>query len=388
MRIAHFIEDYASYGGTQRVASNLSQIMKESGEFVPIIFSFKSSLNGSFYNYGSDTKFIILNKNSQDLTVEINRICNEHKIDIVIFHGYHLLFFIKGFRDIHLFNFRIILRTAFSSQNFLKINPIYPIWKNIFRNSVKYINFQFNDKRKYKKRLTEILRLGNIVCVSKKCQEELKELFNNDLELKEKIHYIYNPIAHLTNDNASYCKTNTIVYASRLRKSKKNSMLIVRAWKVISNDFPNWQLVILGDGELEVEMKNYVKKHALSNVHFHGVVNNVSKFYKESKIAVLSSNSDALPQSLVEAAYYSNALLSTAFDGGLNEIIENGYNGYIVTKNNFSEFAIKLRILMTDEFLVRDMAKKSRILSQKFNTLSILNQWQKLLYHEATRNTH
>lgn len=387
MRIAHFIEDYASYGGTQRVASNLSQIMKESGEFVPIVFSFKSSPNGSFYDYGYDTKFIILNKNSQELIIEINRICNENKIDTIIFHGYHLLFFTEELQEIQLFNCRIILITAFSSQNFLRINPKYPIWKNIFSNSLKYINFQLNDKRKFKKRLTEILKFGSIVCVSEKCHEELIKLFKENLELKEKIHFIYNPLSHLTNNNESYCKTNTVIYASRLRESKKNSMLIVRAWKVISDDFLNWHLIILGDGELEVEMKNYVKKYALSNVHFRGVVNNVADFYKESKIAVLSSNSDALPQSLVEAAYYSNVLLSTAFDGGLNEIIENEYNGYIVPKNNLVQFAIKLKKLMSDEFLLTDMSQKSRLISQKFNTLSILNKWQELLYHETTGNS-
>jgi len=376
---ALFIEDHTQFGGTERVLSNLKVILDSINHTVSIIFSFSASDKNPFYGIGCSAKIVKLNKNCENNIPYINSICSKNGIDTVIFIGYHLLFFNKSIASLISFEPKLVLITQFSTQNFLKINFTRPFFKNIITNSFKYLQFIFLWKRYYKSKLNDILTIGNILCVSEKCKYELREMFFHQKHLMEKIDCIYNPI-FLDSPEVDFSKKEKkIIYVSRLRRKKKNSMLILKAWKLVYKHYTDWELQIIGDGEIKNELEEYIFKYRLKNVDLLGIIKNVDEYFIKSQITLMSSDSDALPQALVEGANYGNAIVSTAFDGGVKEIVYEGVNGFIVPKNDHIMFAKKIINLLEDDSLRKRMCEQSPHLVEKFRAKNVAIKWQSYL---------
>jgi glycosyltransferase involved in cell wall biosynthesis len=376
MRIAHFIDDFSLSGGTERVASNLTKLFSNNNHEVPLLFTFPPEMPKPLFDYGDLIRIFFLEMENKHLIKTINENCNYHNIDLIIFHGYHSLMFNKNFQQYQDFNYPIILRTAFSTKNFLKINPKYPILTNLNYNLNKLINFHLHLKKCYKKKLEEIGSTGRIVTVSEVCKSQMIKLFKGNENLQRNIFCAHNPIM-LPKQTRSK-KQKVVLYVGRLREKKKNSMLIVRAWEVIAKECQDWKLFIIGEGELKMEILNYIKDNNIPNIYLLNPQKNIQDYYAQSQIVVCTSNSDALPQVLVEGAYYSNALLTTEFDGGYNEIVENGVNGYIVPKNNLEEFVNKLLLIMNNGEIRKSMMVASPRFTKKFSPECVLNEWENI----------
>lgn len=384
MRIAHFIDDYSTSGGTERVASNLTKLFPEFGIEVPVVFTFLPTNSAPFFDYGVQTSIIILDKSNELLIETINHYCTKFSIDLIIFHGYHSLFFNTNLNNFENINCPIILRTAFSSQNFLKINPKYPILPNIKYNCKKLLHFYLFQKKEYKKKLAAIASSQKIVTVSKICESEILNLLSCQKSLRRNIFCVHNPI--LFSKPHAICKEKIVLYVGRLREKKKNSMLIVRAWETIARKCPDWKLLIIGDGELVNQIERYIEKQSVMNVELLSPQIDIQNFYQRSQIVVCTSNSDALPQVLVEGAFFSNALLTTAFDGGYTEIVENGINGFVVPKNNLLLFSQKLLFLITHDKLRESMMERSPNYAKYFYPECVMDEWLRVFNSFSKRN--
>lgn len=121
----------------------------------------------------------------------------------------------------------------------------------------------------------------------------------------------------------------------------KRQDVVIRALSYIPDDVP---IVcnFLGDGPLIQECKSLAQSlHVGSKVKFYGVVDNVQKYYSQSDAAILISDYEALPISLVEALAQSLPIVASNV-GGINELIDR--NGFLV-KNDPQEISEKLLLL-------------------------------------------
>nr|WP_301554523.1 glycosyltransferase [Lactiplantibacillus pentosus] len=128
--------------------------------------------------------------------------------------------------------------------------------------------------------------------------------------------------------------------AARFDMPKKQDV-VIRALSYIPDDVP---IVcnFLGDGPLIQECKSLAQSlHVGSKVKFYGVVDNVQKYYSQSDAAILISDYEALPISLVEALAQSLPIVASNV-GGINELIDR--NGFLV-KNDPQEISEKLLLL-------------------------------------------
>jgi len=94
-----------------------------------------------------------------------------------------------------------------------------------------------------------------------------------------------------------------IVIVAALRPQKDHFTLI-KAFKLIVEEFPNWSLHIVGsdyNDDYSLGIKKTIEKVNLnSNVYFYGARHDIKSILKQSDIAVLSSKSEGLPVSLLE----------------------------------------------------------------------------------------
>ena len=201
-------------------------------------------------------------------------------------------------------------------------------------------------KRWFLKQLVRAVnwRANALTCVSKDMVGQYRLVFKSSPHVD-----IYN----IVDDKASRKKSKepvdhkwlqqdadpVIIAAGRLARWKGFSDLI-RAVSLIPKE-RNARLIILGDGPQRPELEALVENLGLKDsVDLPGYVNNPLKYFSKSKVFVLSSLVEGLPNVLVEAMMCGCTPVSTDCPTGPREVLNNGKYGYLVPVGNPEELAI------------------------------------------------
>ena len=102
---------------------------------------------------------------------------------------------------------------------------------------------------------------------------------------------------------------------------------------------------IVGSGNQLKELQMFKKENELDCVFFRGEVeyNQISRYYKDADCFILNTLHDYRALVGFEALFNGCAIIASEFDGARNEIVHEGYNGFIV--NPFDVEAIKRTFL-------------------------------------------
>ena len=123
-----------------------------------------------------------------------------------------------------------------------------------------------------------------------------------------------------------------ILSAGRLNTQKGFEYLIETA-KIAQDNKQPWDFIILGTGNQEAYLKNKISKYNLKNIKLLGFKKNIYEYYLCADVFVLSSISEGTPNVVLEAMSYKCPVIATNVNG-VNEIIENKKNGWIVPARN------------------------------------------------------
>lgn len=153
-----------------------------------------------------------------------------------------------------------------------------------------------------------------------------------------------------------------LIYVGRL-DSEKKIMNFIPIIEKLKNDFPKVKLYLLGKGEQEKLFIKIVKQKKLEkNIKVIGFSNEVSKYLCNSKIFVLPSINEGLPNVVLEAAMCGVPTVSNNFIG-VEEVIIDGKTGYV--SSNVDEMVEKIKILLIDEEKRKVMGDKAKKFVQK-----------------------
>lgn len=159
-------------------------------------------------------------------------------------------------------------------------------------------------------------------------------------KLEHKIEVIYNPfdLKFIRNEALKNCAHiwlqpdrayKTILSIGRLTDAKDYKNLI-KAIKIVSKTL-NTRLIILGEGELEDDLKSYILSNNLSDViNMAGFVANPFSYLSRADVYVLSSKHEGLPSSLIEALICNTPIVSTDCPSGPSEVLQDGEWGDLV----------------------------------------------------------
>ena len=167
-----------------------------------------------------------------------------------------------------------------------------------------------------------------VIAVSRAIKQDL--IFNFGVP-EEKIHVIHNPIdierikrlsqQPLLGEHRKIFQHPVIINMGRLTEQKSQWHLL-KAFRSVKDAVPETQLVILGDGELRSDLEKLVDKLSLQgSVHFLGWQKNPFQFLSRSKMFVLSSLWEGLPDVLLEAMACGLPIISTDCKSGPREIL-------------------------------------------------------------------
>ena len=157
-------------------------------------------------------------------------------------------------------------------------------------------------------------------------------------------------------------KNNLIISIGRLTR-QKNLILLIRAFKKILIKYPNYHLLLLGEGEQKKLLTEETKKLKIQErISFLGYQKNVYKYLLNSDCFILTSLWEDPGFVLIEAALANTLIISSNCPNGPNEILSNGQNGFLFQNNNLSELLNKF-----DEFknLTEEELNKKKIFAKK-----------------------
>jgi glycosyltransferase involved in cell wall biosynthesis len=139
-----------------------------------------------------------------------------------------------------------------------------------------------------------------------------------------------------------------IINIGRLTRQKNQKFLIEGFNEILKLD-PNLHLIILGEGELENELKKLSSRLNIENrIFFLGYRDNVYNFLNNAKCFILTSDWEDPGFVLIEAAFSRVPIISSNCPNGPNEILDNGNGGYLFKSNDQLDFISKFKQFSND----------------------------------------
>lgn len=199
--------------------------------------------------------------------------------------------------------------------------------------------------------------------------------------LARKIDVIANPVQPATSyaDPASVVDKN-ILFVGRL-DYQKNAGALVQAFSLLSSYYPDWKLILVGDGDRRGQIEAQVKALGLEGrVVVAGATKDVERFYKSAHLFCLPSLWEGFPNALAEAMAHGLPCVGFAGCSGVNDLIVDGQTGFLA-KGGFDDaqaLAGALEKLMSDPALRGEMGRISAESMKAFTPKVVFDQWEDL----------
>jgi len=156
-------------------------------------------------------------------------------------------------------------------------------------------------------------------------------------------------------------KKYDLILVGRLSEVKRVDIFLRCIEELKKQGYDN-TAVIIGDGPLLDELKKLAHKIGVGDlVTFAGWQDNVEHWLQLSKVFMLTSDSEGLSQAMIQGLMCGLPSIVSEV-GDLGEVIQNGYNGYLVDDRNAAEFA-KYVITILHETDTYELMKKNAIAS-------------------------
>ncbi len=162
----------------------------------------------------------------------------------------------------------------------------------------------------------------------------------------------------------------------------KDHLTLLRSCKILARDFSNFTLFLVGDGPLREGLQAAAVELGIArNVRFMGFRHDVATLLRSFDIFALSSVTEGLSLTLLEAMASGIPIVATDV-GGNSEVVVHGKTGFIVPAQSPEAFADKLLLLSKDSKLRVQMGNAGRKrVEEKFN-IRITAKRYEALYHE------
>jgi glycosyltransferase involved in cell wall biosynthesis len=145
-------------------------------------------------------------------------------------------------------------------------------------------------------------------------------------------------------------------------KPLKDQWTLVKAIKELNGRLGAWHLNIAGEdlGGTQGDLQNFLVRHSIQDkVSFLGRVDDVKALLKNSDLFILTSRTEALPVSVIEALAMEVPAIVTNV-GGNPDIVTHGVEGYLFEPGDYRSLAEKIKFLYDNPEIIRSMGSGAR----------------------------
>lgn len=339
-------------GGAERVMVNLTKCFAEDGYRVILVNSFRDTWE---YEVSPLVKRVVLEpqesrenvfvKNVKRIS-KLRKVCKTEKADVLIsFMGEPNIRAIVA-------SIRLDIKTIISVRS----NP-----------DIEYAGLLGSAIKKY-----VLPRADGCVFQTKYA----KEMFPRKLQDKSTV--IYNMVKeefyYVKAENPKY-----IVSCGRLNKVKNYEMLIRAYARLHIEDCP--QLRIYGQGSEKENLEKLISELNLEGrVFLCGQTDDIAGVLREARLFVLTSDSEGMPNALMEAMAAGVPCIATDCPpGGVREVFGDELEEMLIPVKNAKALEEKMLRILSDKEKRQDAVNKMRKRAKDFKTDIIYDRWRKYI---------
>jgi len=242
--------------------------------------------------------------------------------------------------------------------------------------------FEFISTGKYKNLIFQSFRLANKITVQLPgyVKDYPKYLQSNICVIPNRVEQVGLDILSTPRVNSN----NTLLAVGRL-SFQKNFKLLIKCFSSIADEFPEWNLLIAGNGEEYNLLNDLISSSKLEGrVVLLGVVIDVESLYLDADLFCLPSLWEGFPNSLAEALSYGVPSIGFEESAGVADLIIDKSNGLLAKGNqNKDSLSCALRELMGNPALRKQMSNNAVESVKKYEPNLIFDQWENLFQEVA-----
>lgn len=208
----------------------------------------------------------------------------------------------------------------------------------------------------------------------------MRSYFSSEVQARAWV--IPNPVLRpqaLENSSAINLAKPTIVAMGRLERLKGFDLLL-HSFARLSDRFGDWNLAILGEGPLRPELESLSNELGLAErVVMPGRVQNPHAILSQADLFVMSSRFEGFPNALCEAMACGLPVISTNCPTGPADIIRDGTDGLLVSRENVEALSTAMERLMSSEDERKRLACNATDVITRFGLEKVMKMWTDLL---------
>lgn len=366
-RILFVVKSLASMHGTERTITDKANYLVEQGHSIAVLTyeqgknALAFTLNHAIKHIDIDCCFYKLSKQSL-----LKRFYMQTKVGRLF--GSRFKYVVDAFKP------DLIVTTTYSKNCMAEIMSIGDVPIVVESHSVLYYEMPANSLLK---------KMQKRYCMwhIKKCKL-LIALTEGDANCWRKyvrhVVVVPNPVTFYC-DNVEYWKRlpGRIISVGRLQAPKRFDILI-DAFALIADRYPNWYVEIFGDGEYREQLDNKIGNLGLKNrIFLRGAKENIRIEYEKSQFFVQSSDFESFGLVLVEAMACGLPVISTDCPFGPLEIVEDKSTG-LLTHATPSDMAEKISWLISHEEERHEFAERAHKYAARFKQDVVMKQWEQI----------
>lgn len=374
-------------GGLEVVTAVLANKFVAEGHSV-YIFSFLGGKNSIAKRFDSRIDLIVANDYSvsKDNVDTLRKVLVDNKIDIII-NQWGLPYIpiktaIKAAKGLGVKIVSVYHNAPSFNGRTQKINIALMTCENpLKRMMLKVVKHVF--KMITSRAMAYIYRKSDLFLVLSDCYIEDFKKFTGVKDMS-RLRVMTNPI---TVDTDGYMydakkKHNEIVYVGRLDFVQKRVYRVIDTWNYLEEQFPEWRLTIVGDGEDRENLESHVKALGLRHVSFEGFKNPVD-YYKRASILMLTSDFEGFPLVLAECMSFGVVPVVYNSYAAVADIISDREDGIVIPfckeGYNAEEAAMMVAGIMKDETLRNNMSLAAIKKSRNYSVDEIYQRWMEII---------
>ncbi|EHU0375938.1 glycosyltransferase [Vibrio cholerae] len=355
-RVAFLTKDFATLGGVERVILCLAKELNS--EFDVDIITLIDDDRGVNLSGFNNISLDVVSKNKKNNMLH-----------------FHVKTFIKLFNLVRKSNYNFIIANSTFLSCILSLCAFLNI--NGKTKCVFYEHINFNHPKWYWRVIRFVFfRFGfKTIALTNDSYEKYKLISASPVLIR-------NPLT-ISTEIKSQLNQKIVLAVGRLTRQKGFDILL-NIWKQSKAYENGWKLKIIGDGEERENLCNMIHELGLSeSVTLFGKDHNIQKHYIDASLYVMTSRYEGFGLVIVEAMSHGLPVVSFDIESGPSDIIKNGYNGFLIPKDNIYEFVEKMNDLLIDQQQLKYLSGNAITTSGLYKPKVISDIWKNEIFNDA-----
>ena len=170
-----------------------------------------------------------------------------------------------------------------------------------------------------------------------------------------------------------------ICHVSNFRKVKRIDD-VIKTFNIVAENIKS-KLILVGDGPERNQLERQARKSKFNeHIHFLGNLKSTKEVLNISDLFLLPSSKESFGLAALEAMACKVPVVATN-TGGIPEVVENEYSGFLSDVGNFEKMAENCHTILSKEDKLKEFKSNAFKTAQKFDIEQVLPKYE-MLYNQ------